>query len=196
MSENGPIETPNSQTEPSTEGESTLQVAQTCLKAVEGYCKSERRSSNKVYATRDLIVSLTTSMPEHSKPEFNDSLGTYLSMLKQHDWSVRDAGGSQAPENPEMEEDTPVRGKRAASLGSPDGIRKKHKQDNLDFPWIIREQLSDVHLEGSLGKTLRLLKIFVRDLKFAKSSVINSSQAPLFPHSEWTNVIAGVLLQM
>ena len=78
----------------------------------------------------------------------------------------------------------------------PDGTGKRQKQDDTEFPWVVRELLSDVELDGSLGKTLKLLKVFARDLKFAKSSVINSSRAPPFPHSEWTNIIAGTMVDL
>ena len=196
MSENVAVETPNSQTEPSAEDVSTSQVAQECLKIIEAYRKSGRKPSDRASRTRELISTLTSSTPELSESEFNDSLGAYLSMLEQHDHSIRHAEGSQRPEDPETEEDTPVRSKRAASPGSADGTGKKQKQDDSDFPWVVREQLSEFQLEGSLEKTLKLLRIFARDLKFAKSSVINSSRAPPFPHSEWTNIIAGTMVDL
>jgi hypothetical protein len=80
--------------------------------------------------------------------------------------------------------------------GSPDRTGKKQRQDDTEFPWIIREQLSDSQLGKSLEKTLKLLKLFAGDLKFTKSSVINSLQAPPFPHSEWTNIIAGSMVDL
>src|ERR1700683_1910686 len=160
MSENGEIETPNSQTEPSTEDISTSQVAQEFLKVIEEYRKSGRKPSDKASTMHDLIASLTASTPELSEPEFNDSLSAYLSMLEQHDCSIRYAGRDQEPENPETEEVTSCRSKRAGSPGSADGVGKRQKQDDTDFLWVICEQLSNIQLKGSLGKTLRLLRIF------------------------------------
>ena len=196
MTNDASIGAPNSQTQSSTEDESTSQVARECLKIVEDFGKSARRSIDKASATRDLIDALASSTPELPELEFNDTLGTYQSMLEQHSLSVGDIGRDQGDQNHETEENTPAGGKRGASPGASDGAGKRQKQDDTDFPWVIREHLSDVQLEGSLGTTLKLLKIFARDLKFAKSSVINSSHAPPFPHSEWTNVIAGTMVDL
>jgi hypothetical protein len=193
MSENASVQAPNSQTEPSAEDVPASQVAKGCLKVIEDYSRSSRNSSDKASATRDLVEALTSSTPELTESEFNDLLGTYLTMLEQHDHSIRVAEGNQ---DHETEENTFVGGKRGASPGAPDGTGKRQKQDDTDFPWVIRERLSNIQIEGSLGKTLGLLKIFARDLKFAKSSVINSSQAPPFPHSEWTNVVAGTMVDL
>lgn len=82
------------------------------------------------------------------------------------------------------------------SPGASDGAGKKQKQDDSDFLWILWEQLFNIELSGSLGKTLKLLKVFARDLKFAKLSVINLSEAPPFPHSEWTNVLTGTMVDL
>ena len=125
MSENGEIETPNSQTEPSTEDISTSQVAQEFLKVIEEYQKSGRKPSDKASTMCDLIASLTASTPELSEPKFNDSLGAYLSMLEQHDCSIRYAGRDQEAKNPETEEVTSHRSKQAASLRLADGAGKR-----------------------------------------------------------------------
>ena len=77
-------ETPNSQTE-SSEGVSESEVAKKCLDVVEAYRRSEHKSSDKAVATRDLVAAVSASTPELSDPEFNDSLGSYLTMLEQHD---------------------------------------------------------------------------------------------------------------
>ena len=196
MSVDGADQTPNSQTEQTAEGISSSQVAKECLKCVEDYRRSSRKSSDKACATRDIIDALSSSTPELAEHEFNDSLGTYLSMLEQHDRGIGDTGGDRDDANYEAEESHLVRGKRGASPGAPEGIGKRQKQDDTDFPWVVRERLSDTKLGGSLGKTLGLLKIFARDLKFAKSSVVNSSRAPPFPHSEWTNVVAGTMVDL
>ena len=146
--------------------------------------------------TRDLINALASSTPELAELEFNDALGTYQSMLKQHSLSVGGVGRGQGDQDHETEEDPPAGGKRGASPGASDGTGKRQKQDDTEFPWVIREHLSDVQLEGSLRSTLKLLKIFAQDLKFAKSSVINSSHAPPVPHLEWTNIITGTMVDL
>src|ERR1700689_3204977 len=85
-------------------------------------------------------------------------------------------------------------------MGSITGANKwngeKQKQDDTDFPWVIREHLSDYQLGDSLRSTLKLLRISARDLNFTKSSVINSPCAPPFPHSEWSNIIAGSMVDL
>ena len=70
------------QTQSSTGDESASQVAKECLKIVEDFGRSVRRSIDKASATRDLIDTLTSSTPELADLEFNDTLGTYLSMLE------------------------------------------------------------------------------------------------------------------
>ena len=78
--------------------------------------KSERTSSNKASATRELIATLATSTSELSDSEINDSLGTYLSMLEQHR-VIADSRTRQEPDDPEAEEISPLGSKRAASPG-------------------------------------------------------------------------------
>ena len=110
----------------------------------------------------------------------------YLSMLEQHDHSIINTAGVQR-DGDHKEEESPLDGRKCRiSPGAPDGSGKKQKQDDTHFPWVIREQFSDCQLNGSL----------TRDLKFAKSSVINSSQAPPFPHLEWSNIIAGMMVNL
>ena len=196
MSEDGAIQTPNFQTEQTTEEISSSQVEKGCLKCIEDYRKSSQKSIDKVCATHDLIDTLSSSMPELAEHKFNDSLGMYISTLEQHDQSIGYVGGDQPNEGYKAEESHLVRGKRGASPGAPEGSKKKQKQDDTDFPWVVGERLLDTQLGRSLGKMLELLKVFMRDLKFAKSSVINSSCAPPFPHSEWTNIIAGTMVNL
>ena len=196
MANDAGVQAPNSQTESSAGDVPASQVAKECLKLIEDYRKSSHRSSDKASTTRDLIELIATSTLELSKVEFNDSLGTYLSMLEQHDCGIDDAAGIQRNGDHEEEEGPLDRRKRGASPGAPDGSGKKQKQDDTDFPWVIREKYSDGPLDGSLAKTLKVLKAFARDPKFAKSSVINSSRAPPFLHSEWTNIVAGTMVDL
>ena len=111
MTNDASIGAPNSQTQSSTDDESTSQVARECLKIVEDFGKSARRSIDKASATRDLIDALTSSTPELPELEFNDTLGTYQSMLEQHSLSVGDNGRDQGDQNHETEENTPAGGK-------------------------------------------------------------------------------------
>jgi len=97
---------------------------------------------------------------------------------------------------PEMEENFAFGSKRAASLGTSNAMGKKPKQDDTEFPWSIREQISDSHLGDSLESMLELLRIFAQDLKFTKLSVINSAHAPPFLHLEWLNIIMGSMVNL
>jgi hypothetical protein len=189
-------QTPNTETGQSSEDVPTSEVAKKCLDLVEAYRRSERTVSNKAGSTREIITALAATTPELSEIEFNDSLGTYLSMLEQHDRSIADSRDSEREREPETEENFALGSKRAASPGTSNATGKKPKQDDTDFPWAIREQISDSHLGDSLESTLKLLRIFARDLKFTKSSVINSAHAPPFPHSEWSNIIMGSMVDL
>ena len=196
MANDAGIQAPNSQTELSAGDVPASQVAKECLKLVEDYRKGSWRSSDKAATTRDLIESLTTSTLELSEADFNDSLGMYLSMLEQHNRSINDAAGVQR-DGDHKEEGSPLDGrKRGIFPGAPDGSGKKQKQDDMDFLWVIREQFLDCQLDGSLTRTLKLLKAFPRDHKFTKSSIINSLQAPPFSHLEWLNIIAGTMVDL
>jgi hypothetical protein len=77
------VTTPISQTEQSGSSETfpPLEVAKRCLDAVEAYRKSERKSIDKGVTSREVIEALSSTTPEFSKSEFNDSLRNYLSML-------------------------------------------------------------------------------------------------------------------
>ena len=155
-----------------------------------------QRSIDRASMTRDLMDTLTSSTPELPKLEFNDTLGTYLSMLEQHGLNVGGTGVDQEYPDQEAEEDTLARGKWGASPRMPDGTGKRQKQDDMEFLWVVREHLSDVQLDGRLGKTLKLLKVFAWDLKFAKSLVIKLSHTPPFSLSEWTNIITGTTVDL
>src|ERR1700729_3423834 len=165
------VKTPNSETEQSTSMVPTSQVAKKCLNVIEAYRKSGR---DKAVLTCKILSALADTMPLLSESELNDMFGTYLSILEQHDRSIADAQDRNVSGDIEEEEDPTLGTKQAASLGPTNGTGKKQKQDDTDFPWVIREHLSDYQLGDSLRSMLKLLRIFARDLKFTKSSVINS----------------------
>jgi hypothetical protein len=62
--------------------------------------------------------------------------------------------------------------------------REETEKDNSNFPWILWEQWFNVQFNGCLGKTLKLLMVFMRDPKFVKLSIIRLLQVPPFPHLE------------
>ena len=51
-------------------------------------------------------------------------------------------------------------------------------------------------LSDELQKTLNLLQTYVKDLKFAKSSILTSPFATQFPNSKWSNIIIGSMVNL
>ena len=43
---------------------------------------------------------------------------------------------------------------------------------------------------------LALLKLFAQDPKLAKASILTSPRAPQFPHSEWSDILAGTMVNL
>jgi hypothetical protein len=195
---NESVSTPDAETleEGSTATVPESQMAKACLDTIKAYRKSGRQPGDKATATQALITSLSSAMVKLSESELNDSLGVYLVMLEQHDNSIADARSEEESRDTEMQENTNIGSKRAASPGSQTGTGKKQKQDDSEFPWVVREELTDRRLNGSLESTLKLLRVFAKDLKFAKLSVINSVHAPPFPNSEWSNILMGSMVDL
>ena len=44
--------------------------------------------------------------------------------------------------------------------------------------------------------TLALLRLYAQDLKLTKLSILTSPHMPQFPHSEWTSVLTGVMVNL
>src|ERR1700720_2858127 len=76
------------------------------------------------------------------------------------------------------------------------GSGKRQKIDESDLLWIVRENFSSIGLSDELQKTLELLRVYAKDLKFTKSSVLTSPLAPQFPSSEWSNIITGTMVDL
>ena len=72
---------------------------------------------------------------------------------------------------------------------------KWQKIDETEFPWSVRESLSGSLCED-LKKTLDLLRVYAKDLKFTKSSILTSVNVPQFPNSEWSNIITGAMVDL
>ena len=124
------------------------------------YRKSGRKSADKAVTTREILSALADTTPPLSESELNGTFSTYLSILEQHDRTIADAQDGNVSGDVEEEEDPTLGTKRAASPGPMNGTGKKQKQDDTDFPWVIREHLSDYQLGDSLCSMLKLLRIF------------------------------------
>ncbi|KJA21359.1 hypothetical protein HYPSUDRAFT_140788 [Hypholoma sublateritium FD-334 SS-4] len=83
------------------------------------------------------------------------------------------------------------RAKSPTTDGEDDTPSPKRRIDPGCFPWVVREALEPTPLAPELRQTQRLLENFSRDLKFAKSSLLNSPSLPQFPDTEWANLLAG-----
>jgi hypothetical protein len=170
----------------------TSQVTRKCLESVEKYHKSECKPVDKVVAIHNIATHLATTTPQLTDDEINDSLRTYLAIIDQHKALIERASGIETT----MLGKTAAGSKRAVSLGAYTGKVKKSKLDNSDFPWVVREPFGDGKLAKGLETTLTLLWAFTQDLKFMKSSIVNSGHAPPFPNSEWMSIITGDMVDL
>jgi hypothetical protein len=197
MPSNGEVGTPNP-----TEGlqtESTSQMAEKCLEFINAYRKGSRNPLAKATAIQKITSALTSATPELTEAEVNDALGSYLGIIEQQDESVTTAshhGSNGEPTGSRTTNEISVGSKRPGSPDDVSGATKRQKPDEAEFPWSIRECLSGPGLCNDLQRTLDLLKLFAKDLKFAKTSILTSASAPQFPNSEWSNVIIGAMVDL
>ncbi|KAJ3506134.1 hypothetical protein NLJ89_g7034 [Agrocybe chaxingu] len=163
-------------------------------------------------------------LKDHTRDDETDSalasLGSYLTVLDNYDRLQRAAadrghgsGGTvDAGTREHMDDGDPLdrtstpssiesgTRKRSRSLDSEDGDLGRHdgrrRIDPNVFPWNIQEELSPSALAPDLRQTLVALENFSRDLKLAKSSLLNSARCPQFPDGEWTNLLAGRVVDL
>jgi hypothetical protein len=173
-------------------GEPASQMAQKCLGLVETYRKGPRTPLHKSTIIRDIATLLTSGTPQQfSESEVNDALGSYLKIIDQLDRSIESASSRS-----ETIDEPSVGSKRTGSPEPVAPIGKRQKIDETEFPWSIRESLSGPGLCEDLQKTLDLLRVYARDTKLTKSSILTSASAPQFPNSEWSNVIIGAMVDL
>jgi hypothetical protein len=138
-------------------------------------------------------------MPELSEAEVNDTLGLYLEIIEQQDKSVTFASHHGAGGEPNRSETADKLSVGSKCPGSPDGISeatKRQKSDETEFPWSIHESLSGPGLCDDLQRTLNLLKVFAKDLKLMKMSILTSASAPQFLNSEWSTTIIRAMVDL
>jgi hypothetical protein len=175
--------------------ESASQVAKKCLDIIEEYRKGDSTPLSKAAAIGRITDILTSISPQLTESETNDSLGSYLRIIDQHD-RIQITASENGLGRSETADELSTGAKRP---GSPDGAEpsKRQKNDDKDFPWVVREDLGLNHvLSNDLQKTLELLRTYAKDLKFTKSSILTSPFAPQFPSSEWSNVITGAMVDL
>jgi hypothetical protein len=73
-------------------GEPALQMAQKCLGLIKTYHKGARTPLHKSAIIQDITTSLTSGTPQQFfESEVNDTLGSYLKIIDQHDRSIESA---------------------------------------------------------------------------------------------------------
>jgi hypothetical protein len=177
---------------PEPSGETATHMAEKCLEFVEAYRKGSRTPLDKATTIQNITEVLTSGSPQQfPKSEVNDALGTYLGIIGQHDKSI-----STAETRSETLDENNLGSKRAGSFEPDTSTGKRQRSDDSDFPWTIREGLSGPGICEDLQKTLDLLRIYARDVKRTKSSLLTSANAPQFPNSEWSNIIIGAMVDL
>lgn len=81
--------------------------------------------------------------------------------------------------------------RRSHSVDTEDESSAKRKIDVKTFAWIVRDEIDPPVLSPSLRQTQIALENFSRDIKMAKTSLLNSPRLPQFPDSEWSSLLSG-----
>jgi len=193
VEDGSPIVTGAPQTEPPS------QMAKKCLEIIEKYRTGTRTSLSKVTAIQGITSLLTSGTDELSETEIDDALGSYLRIIEQHNNSINVAeqnASNGGVDRSETADEPSLGSKRPGSPEPVTGATKRQKPDETDFPWSIRESLSGAGLCDDLQRTLDLLRVYAKDLKFTKSSILTAAHAPQFPNSEWSNIIIGAMVDL
>jgi hypothetical protein len=177
--------------------ETASQVAKKCLEIIEIYRKGPHTPLTKASVIHDITTTLTATATQFTESDINDALGSYLGIINQCDATEIIAGGDNGETERSRTLDEPQGAhKRVLSPEPVIGASKRHRLDESEFPWAVRESLSEPGLCDELRRTLELLRIYSKDLKFTKSSILTSANAPQFPNSEWSNVIIGSMVDL
>jgi hypothetical protein len=177
--------------------EQASRISRKCLEYIETYRKGKMEPGDKAKVIREISDALSASTPALTGPEFNGALGTYFGIIDSHQNSPDEpinSGAGEEPSRPEAHKNPTS--KRVLSPDPDGGTGKRQKLDENELPWVIREKISGCKLGESLTRTLELLRLYARDLKLTKSSILTSAGAPQFPHSEWQNVITGAMVDL
>jgi len=184
------------------------EVTEACLAIVQDY---RAGGLSKAQATLQLHGAFPDTLDEDA---FVEAFRTYFEMLDnfdrfrdgagQHGHFARESGVTEDPTTAASERlHDPARSQvdRPPKRGRPsddtddedDGYKKQTRLDFDALPWNQGEVVgSTVVLSPSLQKTQSLLANFARDLKRAKTSLLNCGKSyPQFPDSEWGNLLGG-----
>jgi hypothetical protein len=140
-------------------------------------------------------------MPQN---ELDATIGTYISMLDQHDASQqvpahRGTRFGGATEDPDHEEDVDgTAGSRRPRADSPigQGSSKKRAPDKSLFAWLGDKFAEETFLTPSQELTRKMVQNHTLDIKLAKLKVLGAKRVPEFPDMEWNNVLAGKAINL
>jgi hypothetical protein len=178
------------------------EVAKQCFEVVQRFRAGE---TSKVAAILDIQKQIPRESGDDNK--FVQAFGSYCDMLDNFErYRSRAGERSQTIDDPELsprregaagneeqQEDVDRTSKRSRSPRDDDDDTHpaKRKIDVNILPWVARDAVDANALSSSLRQTQSALENFSRDVKFAKSSLVNSFNCPQFPDSEWTSLLAG-----
>jgi hypothetical protein len=168
-----------------------------CLDFVKNYRRGARTPLAKASTIHKISTALSSGATKFTDAEINEALGSYLKIIEQCDQSAEaaartcgddDSRGSRS----ETIEDPPAGSKCPGSQYTLEGPGKRQRGEEAEYSWTI----SGLGLCDELQKTLDLLKLYGKDLKLAKSSILTAANAPRFPTSEWSNILVGAMVDL
>jgi hypothetical protein len=157
---------------------------------------------SKAAAYASILAAITESEDYEEAPQnqLEAAIGTYLTMLDQHDDARKDTARrgrglrSENDEDSDEEHQEQQRSKRRRS-DSPEASqaisKRKKVPDETLFAWLGTDSTSDVLLTPSQELTRKLVQNHTIDIKATKRRVLSAKRVPEFPDSEWNNVLAG-----
>lgn len=82
------------------------------------------------------------------------------------------------------------------SLSEDEPASKRQKPDPSEYAWAAADAAARKTLRPEVLDTLLRLKRYGKDIRFAKSHLLNSVGAPEFPDAEWSNVLRGKFVDL
>jgi len=184
------------------EGQLDPQVSKKCIEIAQ-----EFRIGRRTKVSALLEIQKTIPRESDSDEHFHVAFGSYSKMLdgfqryresaadrsRQSGFDPGREGTLDPPEPGDAHKEPVGAPKRSRSVQSEDESDhpSKRKVDLSKLPWVEADSQGSSTVSESLRLTQSALQNFARDLKYTKSSVINSFKCPQFPDSEWTNLLAG-----
>ena len=201
MTEHENIPSPTSETLPSQTNDQLSELAKECLAKIEEYKSGPRLPLRKAKCISEITELLleTRLTPNLTDSEINASLLSYTDIIDAADAAIQRAErvGYRGRAFEQIEEEPDRASARDRSVTPDEGQTSKRQKIDVDtFPWVQRERISATPLNASLTATLALLKLYAQDLKLTKSSILTSPRTPQFPHSEWTSVLTGAMVNL